>query len=1027
MKPLSFLRLILLLIFCTAFSAAAEKEEEEETAETLPPPVPHVLFTGAPGLLDSLFVAAASAPEIEIVNPPAFAETMRSRGLPALSGPGAASLFPDSGLVCVACPMENGRAFFSFYNASGGFLAGRLTGTPEEAVALIPAMTEKISREKKILFSVEHLTVPPELAPHRAAFLYEFASVLSSAPGILVREQSLLDFLPDASAARVSGEIRLDITIAILPETKKLQIACRARGARLKNAEAPPVLLPYPGPRGASAGWGTAAARAAASLAGVKLPSVSWNAQAEAERVLAFYRTSLSAPEEWGAARLPVWFGRLAPVLALLDSLAPGRREIRYERIFYNACALHESVSAQEKLRRLESCIQDIRDFNKREKDFSLGFDRRPECPVRPFEQLLISSNKAADQARFSALLAQLNAPEPEEDDAAEQLPPANPAPATWEELLRLHERIASTVRNAPRTDALRTVRLCSEAELRELTAVRNFKRKNPKAPLDSVSWGGYFPCDRQLSVFRRTEAWAEIKKILQESFDSYEKLCREIGTPKLSAHLAEVKMLRDYLLSGMSAEDLKAAFRGKLDPLFRQGFVLRPRMDLSGFLAGAVQAFPSKDAHEQLLKARLLLSYPYEYAFRNPSLSLKQKLLCLAEAGCGNPLWLAAEAGNIRAMAYDMIADRDANNTLSLLADTLYAKADVPDVRKALTALNAPFEIRETATPGVRTLAACSAAGKIFLLQENAARRMILTEYDPVSGVCRDGGMPDIPADEFQSARRFSGEKEPCSLSSRDGWLFAGGERMLLLRDMKSGRWFKVGDLEVPFPVCAGVHAGRVYCLCGGSPGPDGQDKTAALLTFLPDGTDRQVIFNGARNGMHALDALRKCRVSGFFTTPRGEWIFTAHSRNRYCRIYAFDPAKKSFRTVGSFPRDFEIFSFRLNGTALTGQGGAGFFRFRLSPPAPEWFFSQTAEDSLTIPNRIAGCMSLRMPALEACGLLISAGGLTPLAVNIKEPRKSPFLILPPSVEVFHVPSKHKLVFPAKNGRIYAVSAKFL
>lgn len=1030
MKFRFLLRLLILLIFCAVFPAAAENENEneEETEEPLPPALPRVLFSGTPDILDKLFVAAASGTsEIEIVNAASFQETMRTRGLPALSGPSAASVFPDSGLICIACPGKNGRTFFSFYNASCGFLAGRLYGTPEDAVAMIPPLTEKITGGKKFFFSIGHLAVPPELAPHRAAFLYEFASALASAPEIQVREQSLLDFAPDTGDARLPGEIRLDVTLSVLHETHELQISYQARGGGIDSAEPQAIRLPYT-PPAFPAGAGTRLARAAASLAGIQLPDFPWDPREETEKLLAFYHAALSLPNEWDAARLPVWFGRLAPVLDLLSSLSPDNREVRYEKIFYEACSLHENVSAEEKLRRLESCMDDIRKFNAVKNGPSRTFERHPVCPVRPFEQILFSSAKASEQARFSALLAQIRAPESTAGGAEVQLPPKGPAPASWQELLRLHERIASIVRNAPRADALQTVKLCYEAEIRELTAVRDFKRKNPKAPLETVSWGGYFPYDRQLNVTGRAEAWDELRRILrEEGFARYEALCTEIGTEALSGHLLEVKTLRDYLLSGMSVEDLKNAYRKKLDILFRRNFTLRPHMILCGFLADAVHALPSGTEQERALKSRLLLSYPYEYAFQTPSLSLKQKLLCLSEAGCRNPLWLAAEAERIRSMAYDMIADRDANNTLALLAEALYANTGDADVQKALAALNAPFEVRETATPGVRTLAACNAGGKIFLLQENSGRRMILTEYDPVSGVCRDCGMPDVPADEFQSARRLSGTPEPCSLTFRDGWIFAGGERMLLLRNTKTSQWFKITDLEAPFPVCAAVHAGRIYCLCGGSPGPDGQDKYVSMLSFLPDGSDRKVIFNGARNGMHALDALRKGRVSGFFTAPGGEWFFTVHSRNRYCRVYAFRPAKNTFRIVGSFPRAFELFSLRLNESRLLGQGGGGFFRFRLSPPAPDWFFSQVPEDGLSVPNRIPGCMSLRMPALEAGGLLIAAGGLNPLAVNVKNPEKSPFLILPPCVDVFHVPARHMLVFPARSGKIYTVTADFL
>ncbi len=602
--------------------------------------------------------------------------------------------------------------------------------------------------------------------------------------------------------------------------------------------------------------------------------------------------------------------------------------------------------------------------------------------------------------------------------------------PQTRQELFSRKRLVHYAVFNAPDGDALETVRRCWKAEMEELSMLRDFLRKNPGSDISGTVWGGYFPYPRPLAHMNRKAAWEEIRKILKENLEEYKKICQETGDPALMLRALDLEVLYKYLASGRTGEEIREACRGKMEYLVKQGFTLYPRMQLCEYLAEAIRQNPDEDIAGTAAKLRLARTYPYEYLWGKPELPENLKLLCFSEAGSGNFRWLAEKAGEIRKMTYRMITNQTAYNSLNMVGESLYAaEEEDPAAQEAIRELNAAFRIKKTVHPGTYPLASCMLNGKVYILRIRFAEekdgaelhKLSLHEYDPVKGSQRECPFPDWTYEDFQPRKDLTGQPEPCSLSGSGDWIFAGGGGTLLACNTKTGKTHEIRNLPGQYPACVFFHSGKFYILCGGLAGKSGTEHLLSMYSCNPDGSEMKTLFDS--KGGKSPGRVRTGRISGFFPAPDGTYWFSIHSRNHFSKIYSFRPETGAFKETAVLPGHLDILHLRSHKKGLFGQGGSIFFYLPFASPSEiVYLFTQTAENERKVNCRLKGIASVQMPAVLLDSFLFSAGGGHPLCINLKEPEKSPMLLLPKAENVFLLPERKGVVFLSSRGNLYEV-----
>lgn len=576
--------------------------------------------------------------------------------------------------------------------------------------------------------------------------------------------------------------------------------------------------------------------------------------------------------------------------------------------------------------------------------------------------------------------------------------------------------------------DPANLIRYSWNADMAELLAAQSYLKHHPSGRLPAFS--NYFPPRRQNSNTPRN--WEQITEILRNEWQVLEELYRRIPGKNSQSRLLELGALRDYLISDRSNLSLRRILRRKIDLMKKAGiFQLRPRGAYGGAMPDAVRGlFDFRDPRQKELLLTLNL-YPYQYLFEQEETPLQGKVLCLLESGVKDPQWLGEQASAVRALWQKALTDKKLSAAFSILIRDLYLKTADKALETCLPQLNGDFRIRSVDLGVELCLASCRDGDKMYFLLQGEDGLLALKELTLSTGTVRDCNMPPVFHDDFQTKRNYAGTPEPCSLMyAGNGIILAGGRNVIYLWNRNNGEWSILRDFPGDSPVCAVLKENRLYILCGGT--EKGSKEFISMHSCDLSGYDRKTYFNGKRSpAQHELDRLYTGRVSGFFTAPDGNLLFTVHSLNHFATLYSFDFQTETFRKKIDFPLESKHFTMRevLPGYFLGTAGKAdqcAYFTLSADDQARvQWLFSPLKNNTEIFRSVLPETNLISNPATLAKGdYLAAVGGLYPVILFLNNPEKSLPLFLPPAENVYYIPQENMYVFPAiRGGRVFLVN----
>ncbi len=359
----------------------------------------------------------------------------------------------------------------------------------------------------------------------------------------------------------------------------------------------------------------------------------------------------------------------------------------------------------------------------------------------------------------------------------------------------------------------------------------------------------------------------------------------------------------------------------------------------------------------------------------------------------------------------YDRICKNKIANLYSGVAHDIWVrhknKKSAPEDDLALfQALNSDFEISarnygevfKSSKPLLLEAAVKSDSGLHLLLREDYHGNLFIGSLS----------MKEEPGKLVETQfRNFSGRtniiarnRAPFAVSD-DYVVFAGDNRNLVVYSRKNNSLRIFEDAFPDFVRSVVIHKGRVYLLCGGR---SGGERNNSLLSLLPDNSDRKIHFSNARNiPQNELDKDRGYKVDSLLVLNDDELGFTVTLGNQV-RIYRYRITEERFDILCKFPfngHNTDMLWLQ-EGMLYLHTMGHGERIYRIDPAngKAEWIFAQSRarykfdppEDK---PVMIEGGWQLQDPWLLK-GHYLWSGYYTPAVVDLRDPKKSPLLMLP-------------------------------
>ncbi len=708
---------------------------------------------------------------------------------------------------------------------------------------------------------------------------------------------------------------------------------------------------------------------------------------------------------------------------SLIDAalaLDPDNPLYQYEKIFYELCKVHGHGSGKEKLEILRRHIRDANAFIDRYPNFRYpkysSFRNHSSFAIQPLNNWEPHRFPGIEPEELASLIPELKAIDRRCRNGNSDWFLDDPAEIkTVRDLEKFRETRRSRLDLSPEIDALRMVRDRYQADVDLINATNEFIRLHPEQKAAAVKhyYNLYFPYGIELPKYRQAEAWDEIRRILNEEWDTLEKLYSGAGKGNFSERLNDLRALREYLNSDHSFAALQQAFDNALkqEGLNRK---YKPNTLYFRYLRDAA-------IHCGLNPSQVvgfMLKRPAAFMSEQPASSDAERVEALIASGA--PISeLLNHVSVIRGMALKMIQKNDSSNLVGNLIYSLYSRRkENPEAQKMLTALNDAFEVRELPLLYPYCLAAGTDGEQIYLLCADKKRDLYFYRFEPTTAKCVSFPIY-LNASNFQEEQAAFGQINSSTISVSGGKIILGGDRQMLVYDPAENQAKHLKELPGGLIASAAIVGNRIVYLCGGREYP----ARPGLYSCRMDGSDTKVYFSGDRlNKENELDKLETARVSELIPLPDGRLLFSVNQHNKYGKIWSFDPVMETLSIVTELKSILAV-DLRNQGDFILGQAGRSFgeewFRLDKKTLQVEWLLTRNMKDvSRSYRCKLGGYSSIQSPAwLLNNRLLISAGRFGRLALDLETPEKSPLLCLPEAADMLYLPKTQEIAVPVRRG----------
>lgn len=673
--------------------------------------------------------------------------------------------------------------------------------------------------------------------------------------------------------------------------------------------------------------------------------------------------------------RVPRYFEDMEPLLFAMIALAPQNPRYRYEKIFYDLCRIHGRYDSKRKLNILYQFVKSANAFIDEYPDFkyprySGGFKRSSIHSTSPWGNI-VEYFPMEKQAELAGLIAQMKKIAMRTKNGQSNYFHIDPETIkNPRDLYNYRETVRCQLQLCPENDALRMVRESYEADVKIITVTEAFAKKYPKLAVKAKKhyYDVFFPSSHHSwPRYRRKEALKELKKILNEKFDTLRKLYISTGKQRIIDNLNKLEGVHDYLNSDGSKGAYKQALedvlkRAKLKKIHPGTFYFPLMSDIAemrGLSRSWVINYNSKRPLQYLQEKK-----------KSREVTTPQKAVLLVQAymnGLEPAKSIIDNIDIVRKIAYMGICNNGVVRMMGRLTGYLYRNmGNKTQRRKILEMLNNNFSIEIFKLPFKYTLDVIVHREKVYLLQATKRRKLRLCEYDSKSGKISQLNIAEIALNNFQRYQKNFGQLNSSTISISDNHIFIGGENNMLVYDLTSKKSTLLKDLPGKYIATVTTYKDRIYYLCGTKNGFPNSPSLFSMHSCKFDGSDRKTLFSSQRlNKEHELDRITSAVVSTFVVLPNGKSLFAVSKMNCFGKIYCFNPKDESFVLI-SDPKKEHIVNLFDHGNFILGQEGRNFgesyFLMDKRKLQREYFFTQNKRDKRRpYKYRIPGYHSVR------------------------------------------------------------------
>ena len=741
---------------------------------------------------------------------------------------------------------------------------------------------------------------------------------------------------------------------------------------------------------------------------------------------------------------LPQNYALAEPLLHTMIALDPQNPRYRYEKIFYELCRIHDrkNMNSKQKLSVLRSYIKDANEFIDKFPDYkysrySGGFRNNRPNNVQPLCNFLCYFSDD-DQEELTKLIVQIRKIDQRNKLGNSPYYLDDPVKInTIRDLNNYRETIRMKVSFMPENDAVKLVQRCYQSDLEIIRATEDFVKKHPHlAKRAKNNYYVYFPGNRCFwPRYRRKEALEVIKKILNEKLDTLREFYTSTGKQNTICKLNELEGIRDYLNSNGS----KNAYKQALESVIKRAKLknIKPRtlyFPLMSDIATMRGLPPSWTVNYNLKRP---LQYIRERNKGGTPVNNAKDAVQLVQAfvqGIEPASSIIDNIDVVRKIAYLGICDNSVVRLIGSLTYYLYGCMGNKDQkRKILEMLNNNFAIEILKLPFKYTLDAIAHKGKVYLVQASKQRKLKLCEYDSKTGKISLMNIPDIALNDFQRYQKNFGQLHSSTISVSGNHIFIGGEKNMLVYDLKSKKSTLLKDLPGKYIATVTTYKDRIYYLCGTKNGFPRSPSLFSMHSCKFDGSERKTLFSSQRlNKEHELDHINSAVVSTFVALPDGNSLFAVSKMSRFGKIYCFNPKDESFVLI-SDPQKEHVVNLFDHGDFILGQEGRSFgesyFLMDKRKLQREYFFTQNIRDKRrSYEYRIPGYSSVRdaVRLFKKRYLVYGSGANGCGFLDLHDFEKSPMLLLDGINNMIYMDAFEKFIFTTRSkSLLYAVKLK--
>ncbi len=977
-----------------------------------------VALIGDKDKADLLTAELSGMDEVALLERAEIEKIIKEQKLSAVNGAELGRYFPHADVIGIVSPES-----VSFFNAKNGFKLGRLPIDDALQGAATGKLLKKTTDKESVLLSIGFVTlsdIPERIRPEVARMVLELDNTLMNTDKIqLLEREHLSSVLQEREITETSH--------ALIPSLQVIRCAftqgSNAEKINLKISltDAAGNVLFEKWYSDITAG-SVPAQDIAAHLKTAAIKVRPKSRQEEAELFRQEFYAAYNRINRYTSSDLPEFIA-LRRYVDAAYVLAPENPDIARDKIFYDLCFVtRKNISWTEKITILTRFVRDAKKFRQDHPEYRFGnprltdrgFCSHPVLKNQPLHRIG-SYEKVRPSQEEGVILSQLEDEimKIQSDIYLQSTPIKKP-----EDVKTVPDKVkckdyAFFLLSLPHIDCAKTLQLAWDLELMTLSASVSLLKHNPgiKEPALLVNNPFYFPGDRGFrGQYRIREAWERLKTILNTDLHKLDKLRQEIKVPSLNRHYLELKAVRDFLNSPGMLDDFERCYTELVESLVKENNFEPKLDDTASYWLVWSSGYFRLDRYYVRERQKACLQ---KLIAKHSEFNDMEKVLHAV-----NSLDTSIPAAHIQHLAYPSM--QDSALSIKLRRYTNYLFNDLSTHAGRIKEINSAFEIKNIPMPGGRSVRFVADAfmekDSIYLLGEDFSGNLRVLVYSTDTEQLRELPPPQISGQDFlphMMGRKGTGYKP--ALYAADNKVFLGGQKMIAVLDMTTGKWQIIRDIlgENVFGFHWDAPNEKLYYLCGG------HWRILSMHSCSLDGSERDTFFDGKTGGT-LFGRQDKGEITGFFPLGDSKLLFLLCTQMHKNALISFDLNTEDF----SLDREYghgQLGMCRDGGLLLLADGAFT----RIDPEnygkEPELFYTPYSERSapgnyryrITDQKTRRGPVEVQLPATVAEDRYIaSVGRYSNYILDLQNPEKSPLLLLPECINVFYVPEKKQFVF---------------